>query len=186
MRNDIMNNINFRKKDLFSPNEIMSGAFEPTTLVMDSKKEMIHEEGILKVEKKGYFENFKLDRGEGNIVSITFTDKDTLVAFESEREGEYTNSLFLFNKKINRDLIKNEDLVNLFKPEEAIQVMVLHKKPQGVESIRNRVVENELESQTIMFTGRIAEILKDNNILPKKLELINHVKEKDKPIYRNK
>lgn len=183
MRNDIMSKINFKEDLLFSPNDIMANAFDPIVVLMgDTKKELTHDEGVLSITKKGDLEKFKFNKGSGLVISFMTEGNRTVIGFEREKDGEYTNSLFLFEKKIDRNAIKEENISDIFRFEEATQAIVVNKKPQGTESVRNRITRNNISSQSNKFTGELADFLKRNGELPK-VDLVQHVNKNKRSNY---
>ena len=186
MKNDIMSKINFKEDLLFAPNEILATAFEPSIVMGDTKKEVMHNDGVLSIEKKGDFEKFKFDKGQGLSTTFMTEGNKTIISFEKKQDGEYTNSLFLFERKIDRNAITKDNVKDLFKFENVVQAIVLNKKPQGTESVRNRITRNDISSQSNKFTGEIADFLRNNDSLPKELDFIQHVKNSQRKSYSNK
>ena len=112
-------------------------------------------------------------------------ENKTIISFEKNKEGEQTNSLFLFDKVINRDSITSNNVVDMFLPKNASQSMIINKKPQGVESIINKKFKNGVYSTGTNFDGAIADFLVKYDSLPKNVDLVNHVKESNRAKFKN-
>ena len=175
MIKSLITEINFKSNLLFSPTQILNDHSTKN----DIESEIVSEQGIFNHKINKDTNIYSLSK---NNLTTTIIAKDNqiIIGFEKKVEGEYTNSLFLFDKKTDIKSANLDSIIKNFDPLNANEALIVNKKLQGDESIRVISSKNGLETRSNKYSGQIADILTENKLEPVNVTIERHLKEEDK------